>query len=112
MDAQIDQTRKTDLWGDIFDLLATSIIFLGWLQIAVLVVAGAVWSFFLVSGKAMTFTVQGYWQLIPLVIAFPFLSVFLGRRFRRHARTSVRARVGIAVFAAVYALLFVERMLQ
>lgn len=112
MDAQADQPPKTDLLGDIFDLLATGIIFLGWLQIAVLVVAGAVWGFFLASGKAMTFTVQGYWQLIPLIIAFPFLSVFLGRRLRRRARTSVRARMGIAAFAAVYALFFIEKALR
>ncbi|HSV28238.1 MAG TPA: hypothetical protein VLL76_01730 [Candidatus Omnitrophota bacterium] len=112
MDTLTPEKPAPDLWGDVFDFLATGVIFLGWLQIVVLVISALVTAAFMLSGKPMTLTVHGYWQVIPLILAFPFISVYAGRRLRKHARTSIPARVGIGGLGLIYVALMINQALQ
>ncbi len=102
--------EKRDFWGDVFDLTATTVVIFGWIGLAGLTLWLALIGGTMLLGKTVSFRMEGPVLVLTIAAAFPLFSIVVARRLRRHARTSVPARAGIAALFAVYAVFAALRM--
>lgn len=88
---------KSDLWGELFEVAATAVIFLSWLVLIGLGAMAALLGYAYFVGAKVTVTGS------PLLAIFiPVGGILLGRFLRSKARSSVPARIGIVAVASLY----------